>query len=83
MATQKHKTKKQDERKMIVRAASKASTTAVRISNALELSVQKVKGEVIILQSADGSQKEIKKVQQVKSPIQLSKGTVLCLHPKK
>lgn len=77
------KMNKQNERKLIVRAASKASSTAVRISTALELSIQKVKGKVIILQNADGSEEEIKKVHQVKSSIHLNKGTKLCLQPKK
>lgn len=83
MSTNSHRLNKREERRMIVGAARKASLTAVRISSALELSVQKVKGKVIVLQSADGSQKEIKRVHQVKSPIHLSKGTKLCLQPKK
>ena len=83
MSTHTNRMNKREERRLIVRAARKASQTAVRISTALELPIQKVQGKVIILQNADGSQKEIKKVHQVKSLTHLSKGTKLCLHPKK
>ncbi len=75
-------TKLQEERKLIVRAAKKASSTAVRISTALELPIQVVKGNTVILQGADGSTRELKKIKQVKSNISLAKGVKICLHSK-
>lgn len=71
--------KSSDERRLTEKAAKKASSTAIRISTALKLPIQLVKGNKIILQEVDGTTTEIKKVNQVKSKIDLSKGTKICL----
>lgn len=82
MAIHANKMSRKDERRLLVRAAHKASLTAVRISTALELSIQKVQGKHIVVQNADGTQKEIKTVGKVVSQVSLKKGTKLCLKPK-
>lgn len=71
--------KLRQERISLVRAARRASSRAVRISTALQLPIQTVIGQAIVLQNADGTTVELKKVQQVKSQVPLSKGTKLCL----
>ncbi|MGG5578179.1 hypothetical protein ACPDHL_12670 [Myroides sp. C15-4] len=72
-------TKLREERKLIVGAAKRASSTAVRISTALELPIQMVKGDAVVLQEADGTTTELKKVHQVKSKVHLAKGVKICL----
>ncbi len=74
--------KLRQERISLVRAARRASSRAVRISTALQLPIQTVIGQAIVLQNADGTTVELKKVQQVKSQVPLSKGTKLCLTQK-
>lgn len=76
------RTKKREDRRLIERAAKKASSTALRISSALQLPIQIVKGKSVVLQEPDGTKIEIKKVHQVKSNIDLSKGVKICLQPK-
>lgn len=73
---------KEEERKLISKAAKKASSTAYRISTALELPIQVVQGKKIILKEANGSTQELKVVNQVKSRIALTKGIKICLEPK-
>lgn len=75
-------TKLREERKLIVGAAKKASSSAVRISTALELPIQMVKGNKVVLQEADGTTRELKEVRQVKSNVNLAKGVKICLQPK-
>lgn len=70
-----------EERKLIVEAAKKASSTAVRISTALELPIQVVQGDTVVLQEADGTTTELKKVHQVKSKVHLAKGVKIWLQP--
>ncbi|GGH32988.1 hypothetical protein FAZ19_23525 [Sphingobacterium alkalisoli] len=72
----------QEERKIVSRAAKKASSTAFRISTALELPIQIVQGKKIVLKEANGTTRELKKINQVKSRIALTKGTKICLQPK-
>ncbi|MEK6512408.1 hypothetical protein [Myroides odoratimimus] len=52
----------QRERKLVIAAAKHASAAAVRISTALELHIQFVKGDMIVEQRADGTVVELKKV---------------------
>ncbi len=66
----------------IKQAALQASKTAVRISRALHLPIQFVRNGEIIEEKADGSIKTIKKLQKVKSNIDLPLGSKLCLNPK-
>ncbi|MDR0228466.1 MAG: hypothetical protein LBI72_05310 [Flavobacteriaceae bacterium] len=75
------KTNLEQERKLVIAAAKDASATAVRISTALELPIQVVKGDTIVEQRADGSVVELKKVQKVKSNINFTKGSKICLQP--
>lgn len=82
MATTAKRLNNQDERKLVSKAAKKASSTAFRISSALALPIKIVKGNKIIQKEADGSSKEIKEVRKVKSRVSLAKGTKICLQPK-
>lgn len=82
MTTTTKRLNNQDERKLVSKAAKKASSTAFRISTALELPIKIVQGTKIILKGADGSSKEIKEISKVKSRVSLSKGTKICLQPK-
>lgn len=82
MSTIAKRLNKEEERKLISKAAKKASSTAYRISTALELPIQIVQGKKIILKEANGSTQELKEVNQVKSRIALTKGTKICLEPK-
>jgi hypothetical protein len=61
------------------RIAKSASKAALRVSQALDLSVQYVQGNRILERDADGNIKEIKVLQKVKVPTELKKGTKLCL----
>lgn len=79
MATHANHMSRKDERRILVRAAHKASITAVKISKALDLPIQKVQGRHIIVQNADGTQTEIKKVEKIESQVSLKKGTKLWL----
>lgn len=74
--------KKEEERKLISKAAKKASSTAYRISTALELPIQIVQVRKIVLKEANGSIHELKEINRVKSHIALTKGTKICLEPK-
>lgn len=71
-----------EERRRLNQAARTASARAYRISKALDLPVQVIQDGHIVEKSADGSVKSIKKVQRVKSKINLKKGAVLCLKQK-
>ncbi|SKC06728.1 hypothetical protein SAMN05660841_03987 [Sphingobacterium nematocida] len=75
MSTISKRLNKEEERKLISKAAKKASSTAYRISTALELPIQVVQGKKIILKEANGSTQELKEVHQVKSRI-ASKGFI-------
>ena len=74
--------KMRKERKLIERAAKKASSTAVRISTALQLSMQIVHGNSVVVYEADGTKKILKKIVPVKSNVYLDKGVKICLQPK-
>ncbi len=76
------RTKKRKERRLIERAAKKASSTAVRISSALQLSMQIVDGNNVVVHEADGTKKVLKKIVPVKSNVYLDKGVKICLRPK-
>lgn len=82
MKSKTHGISKLDERKLVVKAAVKASSTAIRVSKALKLPVQSVKGKNIVMQEADGRVTKIRAVQQVKSNVVLSKGMKICLPSK-
>lgn len=76
------RTKMRNERRLIERAAKKASSTAVRISSALQLSMQIVDGNNVVVHEADGTKKVLKKIVPVKSNVYLDKGVKICLQPK-
>ena len=76
------RTKIRKERRLIERAAKKASSTAVRISTALRLSMQIVHDNSVVVQEADGTKKILKKIVPVKSNVYLDKGVKICLQPK-
>lgn len=76
------RTSLREERHLIERAARKASSTAVRISTALQLPIHLVQGDTLVLQEVDGRKVAIKKIHSVKSNIALSKGVKICLQPK-
>lgn len=76
------RTKMRKERRLIERAAKKASSTAVRISSALQLSMQIVDGNNVVVHEADGTKKVLKKIVPVKSNVYLDKGVKICLRPK-
>ena len=76
------RTKMRKERRLIERAAKKASSTAVRISSALQLSMQIVDGNNVVVHEADGTKKVLKKIVPVKSNVYLDKGVKICLQPK-
>ncbi len=82
MSTIAKRLNKEEERRLISKAAKKASSTAFRISTALELPIQVVQGKKIVLKKANGATQELKEVNQVKSRITLTKGTKICLEPK-
>lgn len=64
------------------KAAKQASSTALRISKALELPVQFIeKGKLIEIRGSE-SKKTIKSIQQVDSKISLKKGDKIWLKPK-
>ena len=52
MKSKTHGISKLNERKLVVKAAVKASSTAIRVSKALKLPVQSVKGKNIVMQEA-------------------------------
>lgn len=70
------------ERVLVAVAAKKASSRAVRISKALQISVQYIVGDKLIEKSANGEIKELKKIERVKSNLNLKKGVKLCLKPR-
>lgn len=82
MSTITKKLNKEEERKLLSKAAKKASSTAYRISTALELPIHVVQGKKIVVKKANGSVQELKEVNQVKSRITLTKGTKICLDSK-
>lgn len=59
--------------------AKRASQSAIKVSKALDLSVQYVQGNRILEQSANGEIKVIKQLDKVKVPTELKKGAKLCL----
>lgn len=62
--------------------ASRASKQAVRVSKALELSVQFiVKGKLIEVHTG-GEKKIVKDIPKLKSKVKVFKGATLCLNPK-
>lgn len=76
------RTKIRKERRLIERAAKKASSTAVRISTALQLSMQIVDGNRVVIREADGTEKVLKKIVPIKSNVYLDKGVKICLQSK-
>ena len=61
------------------RLAKSASQAAVRVSEALDLSVQYVQGNRIIERKPNGEIKVIKTIDRIKVPAELKKGAKLCL----
>ncbi|KUY29807.1 hypothetical protein [Elizabethkingia ursingii] len=74
---------KQEELHSIARAARKASSTAVRVSRVLDLPMKFVVGNNIVVEESDGTKRKIKALKEVKSKVTLSKGTKICIIPKK
>lgn len=70
---------KLEETSVLNRLAKSASQTAIRVSEALDLSVQYVQGNRIVEKQPNGEIKIIKKIDRVKVPIDLKKGSKLCL----
>ena len=65
-----------------IKAAKLASATEIRISKALDLSVQFIVKGKLIETSTKGGNKFVKEIPKVKSKIDLSKGAKICLKPK-
>lgn len=70
---------KLEETSVLNRLAKSASQTAIRVSEALDLSVQYVQGNRIVEKQPNGEIKIIKTIDKVKAPTKLKKGTKLCL----
>lgn len=62
--------------------ARKASKQAVRISKALDLSVQFIENGNIVEVRTGGERQVIKTIPRLKSKVKVFKGTTLCLKPK-
>lgn len=82
MVPKTHRISKLDERKLVVKAAEKASSTAIRVSKALKLPIQSVRGKDIVIQEADGKVTKVREVEQIKSHVELSKGMKIWLSSK-
>ncbi|MGH2622977.1 MAG: hypothetical protein ACRDE7_04855 [Sphingobacterium sp.] len=65
-----------------MKAAKEASTTAVRISKALELPVQFIEKGKLVEVNAQGKKTVIKHIEKIKSRLDLTKGTKVWLKPK-
>jgi hypothetical protein len=65
----------------IQKAAKKASTTAVRISKALELPIQFIEKGKLIEVKGNGEKRVIKEIHRVASKIPLKKGDKIWLKP--
>ncbi|WP_395761866.1 hypothetical protein [Elizabethkingia anophelis] len=74
---------KQEKLHSIARVARKASSTAVRVSRVLDLPMKFVEGNNIVVEESDGTKRKIKALKEVKSKVTLSKGTKICIIPKK
>lgn len=61
------------------RLAKKASQSAIKVSKALDLSVQYVQGNRILEKNANGEIRIVKILDKVKVPTELKKGAKLCL----
>ncbi|QTV05522.1 hypothetical protein [Faecalibacter bovis] len=70
---------KLEETNVLNRLAKSASQTAIRVSEALDLSVQYVQGNRIVEKQPNGEIKVIKTIDRVKVPAELKKGSKLCL----
>ncbi|MFV0184856.1 hypothetical protein OBK25_09020 [Empedobacter falsenii] len=70
---------KLEETNVLNRLAKSASQTAIRVSEALDLSVQYVQGDRIVERQPNGEIKIIKTIDRVKAPKELKKGAKLCL----
>ncbi|WP_322969917.1 hypothetical protein [Faecalibacter sp. LW9] len=70
---------KLEETNVLNRLAKSASQTAIRVSEALDLSVQYVQGNRIVKRQPNGEIKFIKTIDRVKAPKELKKGAKLCL----
>ncbi len=70
---------KLEETSVLNRLAKSASQTAIRVSEALDLSVQYVQGNRIVERQPNGEIKIIKTIDRVKVPTGLKKGSKLCL----
>ncbi|MFV0226262.1 hypothetical protein NZD85_03025 [Empedobacter stercoris] len=70
---------KLEETNVLNRLAKSASQTAIRVSEALDLSVQYVQGNRIVERQPNGEIKIIKTIDRVKAPKELKKGAKLCL----
>lgn len=73
---------RRSERSLISKAARRASTVAVKETTALQLPIQIVRRHKVVLLNRQGADREIKSVHQVKSLIDLNKGTKIWLQPK-
>jgi len=70
---------KLEEANVLNRLAKSASQAAIRVSEALDLSVQYVQGNRIVEKDSKGEIKVIKTIEKVKVPTELKKGAKLCL----
>ena len=70
---------KLEETNVLNRLAKSASQAAIRVSEALDLSVQYVQGNRIVEKDSNGEIKVIKTIEKVKVPTELKKGAKLCL----
>lgn len=67
---------------LAIKAAKLASATAVRISRALELSIQFIEKGKLIEVNTQGQKRIVKEIPKVKSKVDLSKGTKIWLKQK-
>lgn len=70
---------KLEETSALNRMAKAASQSAIKVSKALDLSVQYVQGNRIVEQSASGEIRVVKELEKIKVPTEFKKGAKLCL----
>lgn len=70
---------KLEEIEALNRLAKKASQSAIKVSKALDLSVQYVQGNRILEKNTNGEIRVVKILDKVKVPTELKKGAKLCL----
>lgn len=64
------------------RVAKNASSTAIRISRALELPLQYIENGKLVEENARGEKRTIKEIKKIKSNLDLSKGIKIWLKPR-